>query len=213
VYYEDFISGWWDDYTVGVGTHNNLVSPSVYSPQLCAGLVFGNCSLIFTVTESSEPQQPHVLPCILPGLDISDGYQYQQYNKIAAQASQFKWGPTAEDWGTQTGAPEPETFGQWKSDYGPGTVGSISGVGPWIATVTGLSNTFGITVGQSISATNGTGSLYGGSPTSVIVNIVTSTSFTYTVTGGTTPVGGTVTNISPLYSQKSIYKYLYPNSS
>jgi hypothetical protein len=214
VFYEDAISGWWP----GLSGFNNLVTTSpypLYNPQLCNGVVFGNRSLIFTVTESSDPGDPHVLTCILPGLDVGDGRQYQQYNKIAAQTSQFLWGPTAEDWGTQTGVPQQEPFGTWKSDYGTGTVGTISsGPAPWTASVTGLLNTFGITVNQPISATNGPlgiGSLSGGSP--ALVTAVYSTSFDYSVAVGTGPVAGPVTNILPLYSQKSIYKYLYPSSS
>jgi hypothetical protein len=80
---------------------------------------------------------------------------------------------------------------------GPGTVGGISsGAGPWTATVT-IASTVGLEVGQSVSATNGTGSLYGGTPTSVkITAIVPNTSFTYQVTGGTTPTAGTVTVIT-----------------
>ena len=78
-----------------------------------------------------------------------------------------------------------------------GTVGSISGSGPWTAAITGMSSTYGLVVGAALtSATAGTGTLYGGTPTSVIVTSITSpTSITYTVTGGTTPTAGTVTNI------------------
>jgi len=78
-----------------------------------------------------------------------------------------------------------------------GTVGSITGTGPWTATITGMSATTGFVVGAPLTATSGTGTLYGGSPTSVVVaSIVSSTSITYTVTGGTTPTAGTVTNVS-----------------
>ena len=78
-----------------------------------------------------------------------------------------------------------------------GTIGSISGAGPWTATITGMSTTSNCVVGQFLTATTGTGTLYGGSPTSVVVtSIVSQTSITYTVTGGTTPTAGTVTNIS-----------------
>lgn len=80
-----------------------------------------------------------------------------------------------------------------------GTVGSITGSGPWTATITGMTTTTGLIVGSTISAGVGTGSLYGGSPITVVVSsIVSSTSITYTVTGGsaTTPVAGTVTNIT-----------------
>lgn len=77
-----------------------------------------------------------------------------------------------------------------------GTVGSISGSGPWVATITGMSTTSGLYVGGTFTATNGTGSIYGGSPTSVVITAVTSTSITYIVKGGTTPTAGTVSNIS-----------------
>ena len=82
-----------------------------------------------------------------------------------------------------------------------GTVGTIAGAGtavsPWTATITGIVSTANFVVGGFISATNGTGSLYGGSPTSVqITSIVSATSVTYQVIGGTTPTAGTVTNIS-----------------
>jgi len=82
--------------------------------------------------------------------------------------------------------------------YGSGTVSpTITGSGPWTATITGMSSTSGILVGQNITATAGTGALFGGSPTSVLVaSIVSSTSITVTVTGGTTPVNGTITGIT-----------------
>jgi hypothetical protein len=76
-----------------------------------------------------------------------------------------------------------------------GTIGAITGPGPWTATISGMSSTAGLVVGSIISATNGTGTLHGGSPTSVVVTSVASTSITYTVTGGTIPTAGTVANI------------------
>jgi hypothetical protein len=83
--------------------------------------------------------------------------------------------------------------------HGGGTVGTITGSGPWTATITGISSTTGINVGQNITATAGTGSFFGGSPTSVVVaSIVSGTSITITVTGGTTPTAGTVTSITTL---------------
>jgi hypothetical protein len=83
------------------------------------------------------------------------------------------------------------------TSFGGGTVGSITGTGPWTATITGISNTDGLVVGAPLTATAGTGTLFGGSPTSVVVaSIVSSTSITYTVTGGTTPTAGTVTSIT-----------------
>jgi hypothetical protein len=78
-----------------------------------------------------------------------------------------------------------------------GTVGSITGSGPWTATITNMTSTAGLIVGSTIAATAGTGTLFGGSPTSVVVaSIVSASSITYTVTGGTTPTAGTVTTIT-----------------
>ena len=85
--------------------------------------------------------------------------------------------------------------------FGGGTISSpnITGSGPWTVTVTGMSSTTGLSVGQEIKATAGTGSLYNGTPTSVVVaSIVSSTSITVTVTGGTTPTAGTITGITVL---------------
>jgi hypothetical protein len=100
-------------------------------------------------------------------------------------------------------ASQPTSYGVAQTQIaGPGTVGAISGLGtalsPWQATVT-VASTAGIVVGSSLTATNGTpGSLFGGAPTSVYVTaVVTNTSFTYQVVGGTTPIAGTVTNIIP----------------
>jgi hypothetical protein len=81
--------------------------------------------------------------------------------------------------------------------YGNASVASVSGTGPWTATITGISSTAGILVGQNITATAGTGSLFGGTPTSVLVaSIVSGTSITVTVTGGTIPTVGTITAIT-----------------
>jgi hypothetical protein len=77
-----------------------------------------------------------------------------------------------------------------------GTVGNIAGAGPWTANVTNMSTTTGITVGDEIVATNGTGSLGGGSGTIVVATIPSNTSITITATGGTTPIAGNVANIS-----------------
>jgi len=84
--------------------------------------------------------------------------------------------------------------------FGNGTITSpnITGSGPWTVTVTGMSSTTGLSVGQEIKATAGTGSLHN-SPTSVVIaSIVSSTSITVTVTGGTTPTAGSITGITVL---------------
>ena len=77
-----------------------------------------------------------------------------------------------------------------------GTVGSISGSGPWTATITGMSTTTGLAVGDEIIATAGTGSLGGGSGTYTVASVVSNTSITFTATGGTIPTAGTITNIT-----------------
>ena len=77
-----------------------------------------------------------------------------------------------------------------------GTVGSISGSGPWTATITGMSTTAGLTVGDTITATAGTGTLGGGAGVYTVLTIPSNTSITYTATGGTTPTAGTVTDIT-----------------
>ena len=77
-----------------------------------------------------------------------------------------------------------------------GTVGSISGAGPWTATITGMSTTAGLTVGDTITATAGTGSLGGGTGVYTVLTIPGNTSITFRATGGTTPTAGTVTNVT-----------------
>lgn len=78
-----------------------------------------------------------------------------------------------------------------------GTVSATTGSGPWTATVT-TKQSLNLTVGQPLTQViAGTGSLYGGSPTSVVVaSVISENKFTYTVTGGTTPVNGTVSNFT-----------------
>ena len=80
-----------------------------------------------------------------------------------------------------------------------GTIGSITGSGPFTATITGMSSTTGLSSGLPITAITGTGTLFGATPTSCVVDsIVSGTSITYTVTGGTTPTAGTITNLTAL---------------
>ena len=77
-----------------------------------------------------------------------------------------------------------------------GTVGSIAGAGPWTATISGMSTTTGLAVGDSITATAGTGSIGGGAGTYEVLTIPGNTSITFRATGGTTPTAGTVTNVT-----------------
>lgn len=76
-----------------------------------------------------------------------------------------------------------------------GTIGSITGTGPWTATITGMKSVTGLSQGSVITATNGTTSTLGAGGSAVVASIVSSSSITYTYTGGTTPVEGPITNI------------------
>ena len=77
-----------------------------------------------------------------------------------------------------------------------GTVGNITGSNPWTATITNMTTTIGLGVGSIISATAGTGSLGGAGRGDVTVtNILSATSITVQVIGGSAPTAGTVTNI------------------
>lgn len=77
-----------------------------------------------------------------------------------------------------------------------GTVGSITGSGPWTFTITGMSSVGDLEVGDEIYATAGTGSFGNNVGTVTVASIVSSTSITATKTGGTTPTAGTVTAIT-----------------
>ena len=76
-----------------------------------------------------------------------------------------------------------------------GIVGTPSGAGPWTAVVTGLTNTTGFTVGDHITATAVVGSLGTGGVTEVI-SISPGVSITVRTTGGTTPVAGSISDVS-----------------
>lgn len=75
-----------------------------------------------------------------------------------------------------------------------GTVGSISGSGPWTATISNLTNSAGFGVGDLITATAGSGSI-GAGGVYTVTSLPDSTSITISAVGGTTPVAGTVTNV------------------
>jgi hypothetical protein len=76
-----------------------------------------------------------------------------------------------------------------------GTVGTPTGTGPWTVTITGMTTTTGLVVGDTVTATAGTGTLTS-SGVAVITGIASGTSITVTVTGGSIPVAGTVTNVT-----------------
>lgn len=75
-----------------------------------------------------------------------------------------------------------------------GTVGSVSGTGPWSATVSGLTSTAGLAPGAIIVATDGVVGKLGGE-TCIITN-VSPNSIIYTATGTIAPVAGGISDIS-----------------
>jgi hypothetical protein len=77
-----------------------------------------------------------------------------------------------------------------------GTVGSISGTGPWTFTITGMTSVGDLAVGDTIYATAGTGSFGSTAGVTKVASIVSATSITATTTGGTIPTAGTVTGIT-----------------
>ena len=76
-----------------------------------------------------------------------------------------------------------------------GSVNPISGSGPWLFGVSGMTSTGDLEVGDTIYATAGTGSFGVGGVTKV-TSIVDAHTITATTTGGTSPTGGTVTGIT-----------------
>jgi hypothetical protein len=77
-----------------------------------------------------------------------------------------------------------------------GSINPISGSGPWLIAITGMSTTTGLTVGDHITATAGTGSLGTGFTTAIVTEITSSSAIKVSVTGGTSPAGGTVTDVT-----------------
>jgi hypothetical protein len=77
-----------------------------------------------------------------------------------------------------------------------GSVNPISGSGPWLIAITGMTDTDGVNVGDHITALPGTGSLGTGFTTAIVTEVTSSTAIKVSVTGGTSPTGGTITDIS-----------------
>ena len=77
-----------------------------------------------------------------------------------------------------------------------GSVNPISGSGPWNIAITGMTSTTNVAVGDYITATPGTGSLGTGFLAAVVTQVLSGTSIQVTVTGGSSPQGGTITNVS-----------------
>ena len=86
-----------------------------------------------------------------------------------------------------------------------GVVGSISGTSPtWTATITGLRDTSLFTIGMKISAQASIPGSIGSNGVYTITS-KTSTSITYSASGGTTPIGGTVYNIRNVSTTPQIF--------
>ena len=77
-----------------------------------------------------------------------------------------------------------------------GSVNPISGSGPWLIAITGMTDTSILTVGDKITATPGTGSLGTGFTSATVTQITNSTSIQVSVVGGSSPAGGTITDIT-----------------
>jgi len=77
-----------------------------------------------------------------------------------------------------------------------GSINPISGAGPWTIAITGMTSTASISVGNFITCTPGTGSLGVGFTSAEVTQILSGTSIEVVVTGGSSPNGGTVSDIS-----------------
>jgi hypothetical protein len=74
-----------------------------------------------------------------------------------------------------------------------GTISNVTGsISPWGATLSGIDTT-GLVPGDEITATAGTGGF--GTGVITVASVIDSSSITVTVTGGTIPTTGTVTNV------------------
>jgi len=76
-----------------------------------------------------------------------------------------------------------------------GTVSTVTGASsPWTVVITGLTDTAGVNVGDRLTAVDGTGTISNGGVIEVY-SVDSSTQLTVTVTGGTIPTTGTITDI------------------
>jgi hypothetical protein len=131
--------------------------------------------------------QPVNVPQVIRGKfsEVADKYQFLPYvaegdliNMYYYRAWQLLFSPVEDQLISATGSVNP-----------------VSGTGPWIIDIVGMTDTDGLNVGDHITATSGTGSLGTGFTTAIVTELLTSTSIRVSVTGGTSPAGGTITNI------------------
>ena len=76
-----------------------------------------------------------------------------------------------------------------------GTIATVTGTGPWTVTITGMSTTSGISISDTVTATPGTGTLTAGG-IAVVTGIPSGSSIVCTVTGGSIPTAGSITDIT-----------------
>ena len=77
-----------------------------------------------------------------------------------------------------------------------GTVSTVTGAtSPWTVVITNMVSTAGLTIGDRLLATNGTGTISNGGVINVL-SIDSDTQITVTVTGGTIPTAGNITDIT-----------------
>ena len=129
--------------------------------------------------------QPVNVPAVIRGKfsEVADKYQFLPYVAAGDQINMYY-------------------YKAWSLLFAPaddllisatGTVSAIAGSGPWAITISDLTDTSQLAVGDVIYATAGTGSI--GTGTVTVDSIVSATEITATVTGGTAPTGGTITDL------------------
>jgi len=132
--------------------------------------------------------QPVNVPAVIRGKfsEVYDKYQFLPYiaegdliNLYYYKAWPLLFSPVADELISATGSVNP-----------------ISGTGPWTISITGMTSVNGLSIGSNITALAGTGSLGTGFTSAVVTELTNATSIKVLVTGGTSPQGGTITNIS-----------------
>jgi hypothetical protein len=143
------------------------------------------------ITESLIAQL-YIMPTNVPNVirgkfsEVGSNYQFLPYVGAGTQINMYYY----RAWNLLF---TPETVTTMIS--ATGTVGTIAGSGPWTCQITGMTTNVGFTVGDVVTATAGTGSLgIGGVAT--VTSLIGTTGLNITVTGGSTPTGGTVTNVT-----------------
>ena len=131
--------------------------------------------------------QPVNVPAVIRGKfsEVYDNYQFLPYigegdliNMYYYQAWPLLFAPIDDELVSTTGSVNP-----------------ISGSGPWLIGISGMSSTGALNVGDKITATDGTGSLGAGFTSATVTAIIDNTTIQVSVVGGASPSGGTITNI------------------